>query len=284
MKGPVAQRPKPAGVFRVIVYGDSNTDGPSAGSWPELLGETLREDGRPGGPTIEILNAGVAGYSSYQGALRLEAQITQYTPDLVLAAFGWNDAADALGRPDRLFEPPAPWLAALQRQLLRLRSYRLLRALTADEASRDEIVTRVPLADFDANLERMAALSEAHGATLVLLTRATREPPTTLESLAPGWRSRVPAYADAVRRFAATRGIELLDTNAHFLGGPFASPDAGPTASEAFVDECHFSGSGRRRMAEWVAQTLSARGLLPRPAAAVGGSGGTVAVDPQLRP
>jgi lysophospholipase L1-like esterase len=259
MKGPVALTPKPAGVFRIMVYGDSNADGPATGSWPELLSEALAGDGRAGSSAFEVLNAGVTGYSSYQGALRLEAQITKYAPDLVLAAFGWNDAADALGEPDRLFEPPPPWLAALQRGLLRLRSYRLLRALSANETSPDEVGTRVPLEDFDANLARMADLCRAHGATFVVLTRATLATPAALELLTPGWRSRVPAYNEAARRFAATHGIELLDTNEHFL--------ASPLSSDAFVDECHFSSVGRRRMAQWVADTLSERGLLPGRAA-----------------
>ena len=46
-KGPEIDLQKPAGVFRVFCYGDSNTDGPARGGWTQLLGARLarRPDG-----------------------------------------------------------------------------------------------------------------------------------------------------------------------------------------------------------------------------------------------
>ena len=44
-KGPVAEIPKPAGVYRVMCYGDSLTDGPPRGGWPSWLDRLLEEQG-----------------------------------------------------------------------------------------------------------------------------------------------------------------------------------------------------------------------------------------------
>ena len=40
-KGPMAELPKPADVFRVMCYGDSLTDGPPRGGWPFWLHRLL---------------------------------------------------------------------------------------------------------------------------------------------------------------------------------------------------------------------------------------------------
>src|SRR5215510_6213753 len=42
-KGPVMAAPKPQEVFRILCYGDSNTDGPKEGGWPEVLQEMLNQ-------------------------------------------------------------------------------------------------------------------------------------------------------------------------------------------------------------------------------------------------
>ena len=107
-KGPLAEIPKPAQVYRVMCYGDSLTDGPPRGGWPSWLSRLLAEQGPAAGRRFEVLNAGVAGYSSHQGVLRFLQEVDRFQPDLVLVSFGWNDAAEAIGQPDKTFKIP-PW-------------------------------------------------------------------------------------------------------------------------------------------------------------------------------
>ena len=83
-KGPEIGADKPAGGFRIFCYGDSNTDGPSRGGWPELLGRRLAA--QPQGDRYEVVNAGVTGYSSYQGRLRYARDAERFRPDLVLVS------------------------------------------------------------------------------------------------------------------------------------------------------------------------------------------------------
>ena len=97
-KGPLAEIPKPADVYRVMCYGDSLTDGPPRGGWPSWLNRLLQEQGpRRQGADSRSSNAGVAGYSSHQGLLRFLQEVDRYQPDHVLVSFGWNDAAEAIG-------------------------------------------------------------------------------------------------------------------------------------------------------------------------------------------
>ena len=119
--------PKPPNTVRIICYGDSNTDGPlEGGAWPAALAEILGiriEHGRR--DAYEVLNAGVTGYSSYQGLRRLEQEIDLYHPDVVLVSFGWNDASTSISTEDKAFadstafQSVTPWAVAVRRWLFR---------------------------------------------------------------------------------------------------------------------------------------------------------------------
>ncbi|MHC5070390.1 MAG: SGNH/GDSL hydrolase family protein, partial [Planctomycetota bacterium] len=130
-QGPIGEVPKPPDVFRIICYGDSKTDGHAGdGGWPTSLGIVLEgeHEWQPD-KRVEVLNAGVMGYSSYQGLMRFREEVQTYEPDLIFVSFGWNDAPGALGKPDKAFEVPPRGVVYLERNLLRFRSYRLLRTL-----------------------------------------------------------------------------------------------------------------------------------------------------------
>jgi lysophospholipase L1-like esterase len=258
-KGPPMAVPKPPGTYRVLCYGDSNTDGPSAGSWPELLQERLAR--RVGGRSFEVVNAGVTGYSSYQGVARFRRDVATYRPDLVLVSFGWNDAAPALGAPDREFRPPPPSVAALQRVLLRYRWYLLARGALPSR-HRPASGPRVAVADYVDNLSSFADTAAAHGARVVLLTRPHRLPASELEALsedpaAPAaardgtWRAAVPSYNRALLAFSATRGVPAVDVQEAFAAHP-----------ERMADESHFDAEGRELMAATLERALEQVGLL----------------------
>ena len=125
-KGPEVAERKPPGTFRILCYGDSNTDGPVRGGWPERLQQVLDRDRAVKGPKYEVLNAGVAGYTSHQGLLRFRSEVARFDPDLAPVSFGLAVIlAPAIGKPDKEFEIPSPLLVAAQRALLRFRFYRV---------------------------------------------------------------------------------------------------------------------------------------------------------------
>ncbi|MCO5167992.1 MAG: SGNH/GDSL hydrolase family protein [Planctomycetes bacterium] len=90
-RGQDMRRPKPAGVVRIGAVGDSVVQALSVGldsTWEEALRRAL--EGRTQRP-VEVINAGVGGYVSWQAVRRLERRVLQYEPDVVLALVGWND-------------------------------------------------------------------------------------------------------------------------------------------------------------------------------------------------
>jgi hypothetical protein len=86
---PVSKRP---GVIRLAAMGESTTQGQNTenGNYPVYLGEIVRKRGR-GYADVEVINAGVAGWTSDQVALWSEKKVGQYSPDIVVLYVGWND-------------------------------------------------------------------------------------------------------------------------------------------------------------------------------------------------
>jgi lysophospholipase L1-like esterase len=253
-KGPLMTVPKPQQVFRILCYGDSNTDGPKQGGWPEVLQEVLNQHPDSTGRRYEVVNGGVAGYSSHQGLLRFQQEVGTYEPDMVIVSFGWNDVAQAVGHADHEFQPS--WLQVhLLRALFKSRLYLVLlenlplqRAPAIDHDRSD--MARVPLTRYLTNMERFVKLANQHGASVVFLTRPHREPAASLSKL-PSWRGKVPSYNAALRAWTKERGLSLFDVEVLFanLGAAY------------FSDECHFTMDGHRKLAEALAPALSREAL-----------------------
>ena len=255
-KGPLMAVPKPQGVFRILCYGDSNTDGPDQGSWPEVLHEVLNQHRALAGRRYEVVNAGVGGYSSRQGMLRFQQEGKTYQPDLVIVSFGWNDVASAVGHADHEFQPSWPrvhlmrWLFKSRLYLVLVGNIPVMRASAIDHTLPE--TARVPMPQYLANMERFANLARQDGGSAVFLTRPHREATATLSQVPP-WRGKVPSYNAALRGWAVERRLPLFDVEALFdrLGAAY------------FTDECHFTKSGHRTLAEALASELSRGALLP---------------------
>lgn len=240
-KGPVMSVPKPRGVVRVMCYGDSNTDGPPEASWATLLGPELQA--LAGGRRVESINAGVSGYTSYQGMRKFELDVDEYEPDMILVSFGWNDAADVIGRPDKEYLPPSPAIAEVQRVLYRTRSFRMLMQWLRQAMSEPSPTgPRVSVADYKANLRAFAAIARQHGVKVVLLTRPHAESVPT----ASGWRSTIPHYNAALREVAAEERVYLLDVQKE-----------AEARQDAFIDECHFTELAHKIAAKVIALKLA---------------------------
>ena len=88
--------PKPADVFRVIMLGGSTVEGIGVSSplesLPSKLQLLLEREFPRSSKQIEVINAGISGFSSDQEYLFLIADLLRYKPDLVIAYDGWNDA------------------------------------------------------------------------------------------------------------------------------------------------------------------------------------------------
>lgn len=249
-KGPEVDVDKPAGTFRILCYGDSNTDGPPRGGWPEKL-QDLLDVSYSGDPDIEVLNAGVAGYSSHQGLLRFLREFELYRPDLVLVSFGWNDPVTTR-RPDKEYRPPPRWRATLERLLLPYSSYRVARRFLGVRTSDDQeaVHPRVSRQDYVANMRGFLRIVRPVRAKIAFLTRPHVALPTTPTTTS--WRGDVPAYNRALLAFGERSGETVIDVQGAFAKRP-----------EVFVDECHFGPEGHSEMAALLLRALVDDSLLP---------------------
>ena len=85
--------PKPPGVFRVVVLGDSVPNDlsiPFEKRFPKRL-EALVAAGAPPGKRTEVLNVSCEGYNTIQEVRLLETRGLRYQPDLVVVAYVLND-------------------------------------------------------------------------------------------------------------------------------------------------------------------------------------------------
>jgi hypothetical protein len=94
-RGPDYVRPKPSGVFRVAVLGDSYVEAiqvPEDKTFTAVIGRRLSQCPRLKGKHVESMNFGVDGYGTAQELITLRRKVWQYSPDVVvLAIFLGND-------------------------------------------------------------------------------------------------------------------------------------------------------------------------------------------------
>ncbi len=87
---PVSKDRKP-GTFRVIVLGGSVAWGTGASSnktvWTAVAQELLQRDDL----AVEVLNAGCAGYISFQELMYLQFRLLEFSPDMIVVLDGYND-------------------------------------------------------------------------------------------------------------------------------------------------------------------------------------------------
>lgn len=85
---------KPAGVFRVLVLGDSHTLGFEVHQH-EVYAAVLERRLRDRGIKAEVINAGVSGFGTAEQLVFLENEGLRYKPDVVIVGFFANDFEDS---------------------------------------------------------------------------------------------------------------------------------------------------------------------------------------------
>ena len=206
--------------MRVVALGNSCTFGwgiPDGQTFCDRLQDML-------GESFNVINAGIPGYSTYQGMKFLQSDILKLHPDVLLVLFSWNDhwvAASGIADKDQKFPPQ--FIISVQNLLAQFHSYRLLKKalLSSVEKNPDSLfdrslpVYRVGLADFRANLGAICDTASAHGARPILMTSPIpqlSELPMTLMGLYR-YHNR---YNDVIREVAESKGVGLVDLAREF--------------------------------------------------------------------
>jgi lysophospholipase L1-like esterase len=275
---------KPPGMKRIVCMGDSSTFGivhhgdlrftysPTYSS--EL--ETLLNHGKPV-QRVQVVNAGVIGYSTLQGLRLLKHEVRHWQPDVITLRYGVNDYLRSSPTYLPALESRSAILRWMEDALLDTATFQLLLRLKAprpvppatpvtSSPPSEPVRVRVPLADFEYNLQRLVLEGRATGAKVVLLTAplAPASPWITANQEALWTMGYVTyedlitehqRYEDAVRRVAADLDVALLDTSRRFS----------PNDLERFFtgyDLAHPNGDGHIAIAHDLAALIASERLL----------------------
>jgi lysophospholipase L1-like esterase len=182
--------PKAPGVFRVLSLGDSCTFGTLTTSrgpgyirepYPQRLERLVAERMGPG--QLEVLNAGIPGYNSFQGLMLLRSKLRGLEPDLITVRFGWNDHFMSVTDSSGYREPDSALALGVQDLILRTSLYGFFRRLnfelqalrsSANPPPRPTLPTEwipiIPAENYKHILRRIVTLGRSQGAEVWLLT------------------------------------------------------------------------------------------------------------------
>jgi hypothetical protein len=278
------QRPKPPGVFRILVLGDSVAFGYGVeleDTLPERLEKHLDTlSAREGGGRVEVLNLAVGGYNPYNEAALLDDVGAGWEPDLVLVQFCVNDLNDPTAHfdvqtrlhlgtvPDAAYpdpstrtDPPAP-----PGRLLRLcRTSRLCSLVDDAMLAADELL---PQERDQGNM--MRPVESDDGPEWPWLERTYRRMAATSRGLGAGFAVLAFPYRAQLDGPAQAPVQSLLVEMGRRQGWPVIDPLERFRAAQAdgrpvFLDWWHPSPLGNGLAAAETARTLSCAGLLTAP-------------------
>lgn len=290
---------KPDGGLRIACIGGSSTygTGPTkdGSTWPARLQTILSEELQP--RPVDVLNAGVPSWNSFESLGNLAFRVLPYAPDIVIIYLSTNDAECALW-PDPTFDNrhyrlswstyrPSPIEPYLERSVLYLAwrkygtSYLNQRAdigyvtkvVPPGETGRSLARSQLPpelrspsdigFQNFHRNLVSLVAVARAHRATPVLMTQGIYSKDPEGEELNAG-RTRLAAQArmtEIVRTVAQDREVPLVEMKP-VLEDAAADQIAAGGKQTLFVDSVHLTDDGTALLATTLASELKRIGVL----------------------
>jgi hypothetical protein len=247
--------PKPAGVRRLVVLGDSYMFAgkvPLEQTFPKRLESQLN---RHAAVRYEVLNLAVPGYNTLQQRLNLEERGLAFQPDVVLVSFVLNDAVPAA----QLVPLDARFPLGVRRLLKRLASVQWLAAAVKRLPA---ILARRP---FKGGSEAVLLAEGTPGwrtvqeSLLGIRDLTARAGATLLVAIWPmmeGLDSGYPFGAQhaLVSRFCADHGIPVVDLLPAFAG-------AKPESLWVAHDDHHPNGEAQARAVGAIVAALTEEGL-----------------------
>jgi len=253
--------------FRIVALGESTTFGatvePDDRPWPEVLEARIARELACDVP-IEVVNAGVPGWTLVNQLARLQSDILPLRPDLLVSYHGYNGFhwffAAVPGLPfqpvPRILPRPSHLLERAEKSL-RFRALRRSYGSGPDPSALDADVSRTAYAEHYRTLVRLARVSRV---PLVLasfnMAVNAHSPDDVVEFYGesfPEVRSAIVAnrlHTRLLREIARPPAVHFLDT-APGLDGEY---------HEHFIDLVHFTQPGRERLAGNVLDGI--RGIL----------------------
>ncbi len=263
LRGPEWSRDKPSGVRRIMAVGDSSVYGFGVQD-DEVF--TARID-QALGDAVQVINAAVPGYSTYQAINLLQIRGLSLQPDLLLVGCIWSDNnfdsfvdRDLLAAYSSFRNRHARAAHDLLRRssLYTILDYKLRVLRTFPEERRVGWMVgrgektgerRVPIREYARNLESIVELAHGAGAEVAFMVLPNREDVLTVNASGAAWDP----YRDVMRDTAKRHGAPVLELPALFV-------EAGVEADALFLDEMHPTAQGHQLWADLALNTLDERG------------------------
>jgi len=220
--------------LRIMTIGDSNTlgwNGLNGPNWPNYLEQLFITNEIK----VSVINAGVWGYSSFQGLERFK-ELLQLDPDIVLISFGGNDAHQVFTSDSEYVEVN---LAGYKQFIYKYKTGQLLmdfydKFINTDLMKSDHLTHRVGILEYKNNLIQINDISRKGNILCILLTR----PFIGESSNELWWKNYAPNYVKATIQVGTDYNIPVIDVYSQFKD-----------KNEYFVDESHFNEKGHRSLA-----------------------------------
>lgn len=293
-RGPEVRIEPQRGAFRIMAVGSSTTfDGAVTNdtrAWPARLEYWLNQV-RPD-QRVEVINAGVPGYTIVDQLVRLEMELYRYRPDLIVLYEGHNDLFGALRAgaegPAPFTDTPgeipavAPWTHWLGRHSLLYNKIVLKwQAIGSQQAGARSKVTSASTPErlraaitrgaeqFDHDLSGFLALARNLGIRVAVLEIPNVSGPGATEEGNPVvrgmWQIAVPFAPPEIVLDGYIRFNQVIKEVAGRFSAPFV-PTApfGLVGSEWYADgdAIHFNDRGAERMACELSKALLASHLI----------------------
>lgn len=253
---------KKPGMTRIICAGNSCTFGWKVNSeqtYPKLL-EKLLNQNLPQ-PKYEVIDAGMTGYSTFQGVRFLRREILGFHPDIIIFSYGWNDMCPS-EREDKDQKFPPQWILNLDDALSGSRFYSFLKfeimsLLKSRKQSQDEkkIVYRVSLKDYQENLTRLTRIAQDSGIKVFFLSLPIA---SAKVFLGPGKTSKAHIanryYNNALRETTAEIGVPLIDVALLF-------EDRGDLYDNGREEFIHYNSKGHQVIAGAIYRYFQEKGI-----------------------
>lgn len=136
-RGAELETPKPPGRFRVACIGGSTTYTSEVRNWRLSYPALLQEELVRGGADADVINAGLASWTSFEALINFELRLLPLEPDLLVVYHGVNDLHARLVWPPEAYGPdnsgtrggiesyvflPRPWESSALARLVGVRA------------------------------------------------------------------------------------------------------------------------------------------------------------------
>lgn len=236
---------------RIICMGNSCTFGwkvDSEQTYAKRL-EALMNQNLPK-PEFEVINAGMTGYSTYQGLRFLKREILRFHPDIIILSYGWNDMCPSTIK-DKYQKFPPQWILNIDDYLSFSKFYSLLKfeimnLLKFSKRAPEEkkLGYRVSLKDYIINLKDMVRIAQDSGIKVIFLSTPVS---SARIFLGPGKTSKPHIankhYNAALRELSEEIKVPLIDVALLF-------EDRGDLYDSGREDYIHYNAKGHQIIAD----------------------------------